>query len=75
MSGELEKGGSLTLSSSPVVPYANVTLDNGQQVTVLLENPKGISLGHNKPQAVSNNSISAFEHTDVCVSELEHVKL
>ena len=38
---------SLALSSSPVVPYANVTLDNGQQVTVLLEN---LSLGHNKPQ-------------------------
>ena len=48
LSGELEKGSVLaTLGSSPVVPYANVTLENGQQVTVLLENPKGISLGHN----------------------------
>ena len=57
------------------MPYTNVTLDNGQQVTVLLENPKGVS-GHNKPQAVSNNSISAFEQCiDVCVSELEHVKM
>ena len=41
-----------TLGSSPVVPYTNVTLENGQQVTVLLENPKGISLGHEKPQKV-----------------------
>lgn len=41
-----------TLGSNPVVPYANVTLDNGQQVTVLLENPKGVPLGHEKPQEV-----------------------
>ena len=41
-----------SLGSSPVVPYANVTLENGQQVTVLLENSKGRSLGHEKPQEV-----------------------
>ena len=53
LSGRLDKGATLTtLGSSPVVPYANISLENGQQVTVLLENPKGVTLGHEKPQEV-----------------------
>ena len=28
-----------SLGSTSVVPYVNITLENGQQVTVLLENP------------------------------------
>ena len=81
LSGELEKGSVLaTLGSSPVVPYANVTLENGQQVTVLLENPKGTSLGHEKPQKViwwNNDVVSTMilllpRHSIDCV-DIMHI--
>ena len=61
LSGELDDGAVLTtLGSTPVVPYANITLKNGQQVTVLLENPKGVHLGHDKPQEVNSKPILAL---------------
>ena len=57
--------------STPVVPYANITLGNGQQVTVLLENPKSRSLVHGKPQEVIHMMetivLSVVTHSIDCV--------
>ncbi|XP_065901087.1 isoleucine--tRNA ligase, cytoplasmic-like isoform X3 [Dysidea avara] len=50
LTGQLDDGAMLaSLGQLPVVPYVNLTLKDGKEVTVFTENPKGVSLGHNQP--------------------------
>ena len=56
LTGQLDDGAMLaSLGQLPVVPYVNLTLKDGKEVTVFTENPKGVSLGHNQPHQVMCN--------------------
>ena len=53
LTGDLDDGAVLkSLGQLPVVPYVNLTLKGGKEVTLFTENPKGVSLGHDQPQQV-----------------------